>query len=394
MGKESKPIALFFFTKIKEEPDKNRWKCKCGTKRTQAPNKGYSNLSSHVEDAHPDWKEEMRSNLFVPGVSQKAKNVFKWIEWTVMDNLSFSFCESALTKSNVNPDSISTDTLVMYIDKLVGILEEKISTQLPENFWNYDGRMDAHGKNPRECVSPLLALAPLADQENFNAASHVDFIMSNLLFSKKNVSCVKLLVADNEPLNKRIAKDLGIQMIGCASHRLNLAVKEFLKPHEPTLEKIQKYMVKLSSLKLSGLLRKHTKLAPVQRNFTRWSSTYSMLQRYVELHTIFEKTLSEIYNYLLPDSDFQNCKSLLEDLEKFESVNKSLQKSTCNLSEARKLFDALIEQHDELKGHLSADASIIHRDFIKFENALVKLTNGDELRNVEKIRSVFSNETQ
>ena len=63
------------------------------------------------------------------------------------------------------------------------------------------------------------------------------------------------LVADNEPLNKRIAKDLRIQMIGCASHRLNLAVKKFLKPHEPTLEKIQKFMVKLSSLKLSGLLQ-------------------------------------------------------------------------------------------------------------------------------------------
>ena len=94
--------------------------------------------------------------------------------------------------------------------------------------------------------------------------------------------------------------------------------------------------------------------------------------------------MSEIYNYLLPDSDFQNCKSLLEDLEKIESVNKSLQKSTSNLSDAQKLFDALIEQHDELKAHLSADASIIHRDFINFENALVKLTNGDELTNVEK----------
>ena len=118
-----------------------------------------------------------------------------------------------------------------------------------------------------------------------------------------------------------------------------------------------------------------------------------MLQRYVELHTIFEKTVSEIYNYLLPDSDFQNCKSLT-DLEKFESVNKSLQKSTSNLSEARKLFDALIEQHDELK-----PICLLMRLLSTVISSTSKMPSWNwqtemSSQTWKKFRSVFSNETQ
>ena len=45
-------------------------------------------------------------------------------------------------------------------------------------------------------------------------------------------------------------------MIGCAIHRLNLAVNKYLQPFEPMLYKIPSIMLKLKSLKRSANLRK------------------------------------------------------------------------------------------------------------------------------------------
>ena len=85
----------------------------------------------------------------------------------------------------------------------------------------------------------------------------------------KSLSCVLDLVADNENLNKALARVLKVPMVGCASHRLNLAVNMFMNNYEDLLDKIHATMLKMSSLKKSGALRKLTPLRPVLRNKTR-----------------------------------------------------------------------------------------------------------------------------
>ena len=67
-------------------------------------------------------------------------------------------------------------------------------------------------------------------------------------------------------------------MIGCASHRFNLACALFLAEYEDQPNAINDLMVELRKLKKAGKLRKVTTLEPIKRNVTRWNSTYSMLK--------------------------------------------------------------------------------------------------------------------
>ena len=88
---------------------------------------------------------------------------------------------------------------------------------------------------------------------------------------------------NNAPVNKSIADLLGVPFIGCASHRFNLACKQYLDPFESALSKINDIMKTLCNIKQAGKLRKKTDLEPVKRNVTRWSSTYEMLKRFFEI---------------------------------------------------------------------------------------------------------------
>ena len=109
-------------------------------------------------------------------------------------------------------------------------------------------------------------------------------------FSKKNVSNFVFLASDNENLNKAIVNELNTPLLGCDSYRLNLAVKQFLRPYEQKLLKIHYFVKKLTGLKKSGALRGVTNLRPVMRNDTRWSSTFEMLSRYFELKGFLDHT--------------------------------------------------------------------------------------------------------
>ena len=86
---------------------------------------------------------------------------------------------------------------------------------------------------------------------------------------KKQMEDILFFVCDNDSVNKSIAKKLELPMIGCNSHRLNLALKKLMEPHEGLLQKVQNLMKKLLSLKKSAVLRKKTELRPVLRNDTR-----------------------------------------------------------------------------------------------------------------------------
>jgi hypothetical protein len=53
------------------------------------------------------------------------------------------------------------------------------------------------------------------------------------------------LVADNAAVNTCLADLLGIPMIGCASHRFNLACNKYLESSEVVLQKIESLMTTL-----------------------------------------------------------------------------------------------------------------------------------------------------
>ena len=161
-------------------------------------------------------------------------------------------------------------------------------------------------------------------------------------------------------------------MIGCASHRLNLAVNKYLQPFEPMLSKIHSIMLKLKSLKRSANLRKKTPLRPILRNKTRWSSTFEMLKRFKELDPFIPQTDAELMPYILTPNEKNSLIDLIQNLEQIQSVTLALQKSKgITLADVRYLFDSLIEKFPVLDSYHSKNGEIVAHK--KLENGLVAI---------------------
>jgi hypothetical protein len=86
-------------------------------------------------------------------------------------------------------------------------------------------------------------------------------------------------IGDNCGTNQKISNDTKIPLIGCASHRFNLAINTWLENNAEftsILEAIHELMIPLRQLKNEARLRSLTDLCPVKDNVTRWSYKYEM----------------------------------------------------------------------------------------------------------------------
>ena len=72
-------------------------------------------------------------------------------------------------------------------------------------------------------------------------------------------------------------------MIGYASHRLQLGAGKILEPHAELLAKVNELMRRMGSIKNRARLWEKNAPMPIQRNATRWSSTFAMIQCYFEM---------------------------------------------------------------------------------------------------------------
>ena len=87
----NKSVIDFYFTSIGED----RFKCKCGRIRKQTKGSGFSNLKNHINSSHPTWRTEVSSGVETI-ISNKAKNIFAWLEWVIMENRELHFPENSL----------------------------------------------------------------------------------------------------------------------------------------------------------------------------------------------------------------------------------------------------------------------------------------------------------
>ena len=60
-------------------------------------------------------------------VDTKSNDIFKWMDWIVMDELELSFCEKARTRGNVHLSKICTKSIKKYMFKLVAAVKNRIS---------------------------------------------------------------------------------------------------------------------------------------------------------------------------------------------------------------------------------------------------------------------------
>lgn len=191
--------------------------------------------------------------------------------------------------------------------------------------------------------------------------------------SDTNIVC---LIGDNCTVNQSMSKILKAPLVGCGSHKFNLAVRKWIS-NQPQLEKIIRcianVMKKASTLKVSALLRKLTTLRTVRENDTRWSSTFMMVERFFEI----QRELSAVPDLipLIPNLlEIDLLAKAFVHLQAFNKITVMLQEEGITFVGVRDIFDSVLIDYPELSGHLGPGAKIVV-DAV-FEKAIVQIAKG------------------
>ncbi|KAG6947279.1 hypothetical protein JG687_00016201 [Phytophthora cactorum] len=261
---------------------------------------GYTNQVHHLLKRHPEYQELAvaafrkgnRFGLSLP--DQRTSDVFRWIEWCVMERMPVSFC-GPLVRKNAKMEPFSAATLQKYIDLLstrhfiaiMAVYEDPSVFQPKERNPDYDESI--------QCLTRhfvLLAFCPRGDEEDLGAQSLLDLIAETLSTFDR-------------------------------THRVQLVVNDFLANEETILARIHALMKHLSTIKCRAALRKLTPLASVMRNVTRWSSVFSIVERYNKLHPALlamdhaSIAKHDIARFLLTEEESTQTKEPLETLFAF-----------------------------------------------------------------------------
>ncbi|KAE9048960.1 hypothetical protein PR003_g139 [Phytophthora rubi] len=286
-------------------------------------------------------------------VSEEATHLFMWIQWIVMRNIPIHEVEDALTRSMSKLRPVTVKAVKKCMEGIaitIGReLEKKLGTLFGLMFdgWTHAGvhyvALFAVYEAGGELRVPLLGLSLMEDGAQ-TADAHVKLFENILDVYNKTKDMVAFLVGDNCNTNLSIANKIGVPLVGCASHRFNLAVNKYLAPHETLLAEVNTLMVELRKENNRAELKKHTELLPIKRNVTRWSSTFTMLERYIRIRPEIKK-VDAVEEQIPTGAKHRKILALFEHMKKFESVCKRLQRDDTNMENVRVMFDALVEEY-------------------------------------------------
>lgn len=390
----SAEICQLFFTEFQE----GCYKCKCGSTRKRKKTAGYTNLMSHLKEKHPDWeqvyadfkKDNPGKKKAAPGqiffVNPKVIQLHSWLTWIINRNLPLSAVETKEFRDYSSLDSIGVKTIAKYL-RLVDLeIEKTLKNELPQRFgllidgWteettHYYGLFAAYAKGTVN-YQRFLTISPPFDETEYGAVSQASFIVDTVEAYNRTKDCILFLVGDNTNTNPATATKLGVPFIGCASHRFNLAVQSYLDTYDEITSSINNLMKTLSNIKKAGKLRLKTSLEPVTRNVTRWSSTYSMLERFFQLREHLDQSDVDLLQNIPSGPQLVELEVLRKNLKTFEIVTKRLQLADISLLDVRLIFDEVIKSYPSMASRLGAEASIVKYPF--FESGICKVIDGQE----------------
>ena len=194
----------------------------------------------------------------------------------------------------------------------------------------------------------LLAFAPLLDQTALTAVNHRNFILSIMDDYKLSEQKLICLIGDNCSTNTATANQMGLPLLGCRSHRFNLAVEKYVDHYLKTeADKVGKLMSKLSTLKEAARLRIATPLRPVRRNVTRWLGVIKMFERYEKLQPSLHVSSQAIAEFVPTVSEQMNIKKYQQPLADFKAVTLTLQSQTMTMADSEELFQTIIAEYPD-----------------------------------------------
>uniref|UniRef100_H3GLP2 BED-type domain-containing protein n=1 Tax=Phytophthora ramorum TaxID=164328 RepID=H3GLP2_PHYRM len=358
----SRAISIFFFADCGDD----HFSCKqCGKVRKQTAGTGYSNLISHLAAKHPGYAETYDASQRTHGqsleahgfVDQRTMEIFKWMEWIVVRN-----------------HALNIDT-VHHVAGKVGV---RIAVDINDQFGlMFDGWTSGtmhfvaiYGVFVQDGTLRQVMLAISPAEYGQSAEAHLEMIDAVLELYNKDSAMIIFVVADNCATNQAIATRLEVPLVGCASHRFNLAVCRYLEDYKTLIDQVQTLCIQLLYPNNAAELARHTHYKPLRANATRWSSTYQMLARYVKIRDDI-KMVAAVEDLVPRPSSHRQIVQLVNKLEALDSVCVKRQSEERILADVRLLFDAVMAKFPATSHHLSSSAQIVHSPVI--ERAVVKL---------------------
>lgn len=130
----------------------------------------------------------------------------------------------------------------------------------------------------------MLACAPLHCKENMSSVNHEYFLHHTLDVYSKTLDYMGCFLIGNKcPVNQEISSITGLPVIGCCSHKFNLAVERWIsfQPHIPEASRIlHDLSSEIRTVKSSEKLRDLTRLGPILSHETRWTGRFCMVRRF------------------------------------------------------------------------------------------------------------------
>jgi hypothetical protein len=284
----------------------NEFRCKhCGKTAKQDQISGVGNLMTHCKSKqcfgndsffdefdklNPPSKGQLKltdkaftnDNGFS---SAKAKNLFGWLDLVTECNMPIESCHNAKLLPYMNLEPVDPETLWKYMDAVSKVIVKKISDEIEtaksvavvSDGWSQGGEhylglyaSYAHPEGKKDIKDRTIAkyaflgMAPPGDGESYSAEVMKEYTLECCdyyrltkpdRFGEKLLDeKVKVMVSDNTAVNPATARALGIEFIGCSSHKFELAMSKLLEEHEQLLQKVHELMKKVKgSLVLSAI---------------------------------------------------------------------------------------------------------------------------------------------
>ena len=190
----------------------------------------------------------------------------------------------------------------------------------------------------------LLALSPFDEETSQNVVSPYELTKFQLDLFGESFDNLDEMIGDNCSTNHAFSDLARTSFIGCASHRLNLAVLDILKQHSRLIKQVRIIMKRLRTPIGAAKLRQRTPLKVLLSNGTRRSTAFIMLSRYKRIHGYLDELdLPNLKPLLLNTTDDNLISALCTQLADLDTVPKSLQSDSCTMTEKRALFDEVIK---------------------------------------------------
>ena len=145
-------FRLFWIKGNPENGECSKYRCKiCDIERTKNKS-GYTNLLSHLDEKHKNWRkvvERAKSKQGVKGsmdkflkkrIDDKYKNIYRWLNWIIKGKHPFSYVEDRYARKYSKLDPICIKTLMKYMGAVYARVKVKLAKVLPETFGGlFDG---------------------------------------------------------------------------------------------------------------------------------------------------------------------------------------------------------------------------------------------------------------